>query len=127
MILVRTELRASSIHGIGCFAAERIPRGTPVWRFQAGFDQTYPPDYPASLSAAAREQFLTYAFVSHHDGCWVYCADHARHFNHSAQPNVGNEPRAGEREGVDVALRDIAAGEELTYDYGVFAEPPPKF
>ena len=41
MMLIRTVVRPSSIHGMGLFALERIPKGTEIWRFEPGFDRTF--------------------------------------------------------------------------------------
>ena len=38
MLLVRTYLDRSAIHGIGLFAAERIPKGTVLWRLEPSID-----------------------------------------------------------------------------------------
>ena len=38
MLLVRTYLDRSALHGIGVFAAELISATTVVWRFTPGFD-----------------------------------------------------------------------------------------
>lgn len=42
MILIPARVAASRIHGLGLFAVEPIPRGTPVWRFVPGFDPLFP-------------------------------------------------------------------------------------
>ena len=46
----------------------------------------------------------------------ILCFDDARFVNHSDAPNVATD-YAQDPYGLDVALRDIAAGEELTMDY----------
>ena len=47
------------------------------------------------------------------DGAICLCADNARHINHSDNPNV----HVGDENAFDYALRDIAAGEEITENY----------
>jgi len=42
MLLVRTRLNPSKIHGLGCFAAERISRGTVVWTLDESIDMQMP-------------------------------------------------------------------------------------
>jgi hypothetical protein len=37
VLLVKTRIGASPIHGFGLFTDELIPSGTPVWRFTPGF------------------------------------------------------------------------------------------
>jgi len=124
MLLVATRLAPSPVHGIGLFADAFIAKGTLVWRFSSGFDLELPLDFPASLAASARQQFLKYSYVSPVTGRYILCSDDARFFNHSDDPNVISTPVAGEQEGVDIAARDINAGEELLYDYRVFGGPP---
>jgi hypothetical protein len=107
-----TELRSSGEEiGLGVFATRAIPRGTVVWaldeldqRFDAGRVKRLGPRYARLLDRygycnAAGERVL----------CW----DLARWVNHSCTANVlscGWE--------FDIAIRDIADGEEITNDYG---------
>jgi hypothetical protein len=52
-----------------------------------------------------------------------WCRDTAALFNHSAaDPNFAPSGPCGDPSTVWRALRDIPAGEELRFDYGVFAE-----
>jgi hypothetical protein len=124
MLYVKTKLKESSIHGIGCFADKDIAKGTLIWKFTKGYDQEFPLDYPEKLYLSSREQFLKYAYVSRTTGNYILCTDDARFFNHSENYNVVNISSVGEQEGIDKALRDIKAGEELTYDYNVFSPSP---
>lgn len=121
MIYVKTKLKESLIHGIGCFADEDIPRGTLIWKFTKGFDQEFGLDFPEKLCKTTREQFLKYAYISKTTGNYILCTDDTRFFNHSKNNNVINISDDNEQEGIDIAATDIQAGEELTYDYNVFA------
>ncbi|MGP0091789.1 MAG: SET domain-containing protein [Xanthobacteraceae bacterium] len=120
MLLVATRLTPSPVHGIGIFADTFIAKGTPVWKFLRGFDLELPLDFPLSLSEPARRQFLKYTYISPATGNYILCTDDARFFNHSDDPNVISTSVEGEQEGMDIAARDINAGEELLYDYRVF-------
>lgn len=42
MLLIKTKLRPSNIHGLGLFADENICSGQEVWRFQDGLDMILP-------------------------------------------------------------------------------------
>jgi SET domain-containing protein len=119
MLLVRVTVAPSSIHGLGVFAAESVPRGTAVWRFTPGFDLECPAETLEGLSLLQRERLLHYGYLERRSGLFVLCCDDARFLNHSAAPNLVNEPD-GTRHGVDRAARDIAVGEELTVDYHSF-------
>ena len=61
MLLIRTYLDHSSIHGLGVFADEFIRKGTKVWRFVDGFDRVYSPRDFAKLPKAARDSSSTTA------------------------------------------------------------------
>ncbi len=113
MLLVRTRAQGSPIEGVGLFAAEPIARGTVVWRFEPGLDLVVPEDRVAALPESARAFFGRYAFpCPFFPGGLLLGFDNTRFVNHSAEPNLDN---AGPE---TIALRDIAAGEELTTDYG---------
>ena len=121
MIFVKTKLKESLIHGIGCFADEDISKGTLIWKFTKGYDQEFVLDFAHTLSESSKEQFLKYAYISKATGNYILCTDDTRFFNHSKNNNIINISDMNEQEGVDIAARDIQAGEELTYDYNVFS------
>ncbi len=118
MLLVNTYLDLSGIHGIGLFAAERIPKGTVVWRLSPVIDVQLTAEQIARLDPASRDQIEKYTYLDHVLGTYVLCGDDARFFNHSHAPNCLDFP--DERGGTTVAARDIAKGEELTSDYASF-------
>ncbi len=41
MLVVKTFLKFSPIHGLGCFAGEDLKKGQLVWRFDPGIDLTF--------------------------------------------------------------------------------------
>jgi hypothetical protein len=101
---------------MGLFATEPIPKGASVWRFQAGFDHDFSPKQFAALPPLAREHTRWFCFVSRKNGHVILSGDHARFINHSPTPNTG-APADGAPPVTTIALRDIAAGEEITCDY----------
>lgn len=121
MVHPHTELRFSGPEiGWGVFATRPIPRGTITWALDP-LDQHFTDEQVAALPAHAQKQLATYSYVDAR-GRHVLCWDHARFFNHSCAANclsVGYE--------FELAIRDIAAGEELTDDYGTLnpSEPFP--
>jgi SET domain-containing protein len=118
MLLVKTYLDRSLIHGIGLFAGERIPKGTVIWRRSPLIDLLLAPEQLESLHPAARDQIEKYTYLDHRLHKLVLCGDDARFFNHSDAPNCHDYP--DEDGGTTVAARDIEPGEELTSDYASF-------
>jgi len=113
MLLVRTYLAPSRIHGIGLFAGQRIPAGTVLWRFATLLDTRIPVGAIEGLPPLAREALARYGYRV---GDAVFlCGDDARFMNHAPSPNCDDARDAFET----VAARDIAEGEELTCDYRV--------
>lgn len=119
MLLIRTRVAPSPIHGLGLFAAEAIPRGTPVWRFQGGFDHAFTRAEFAELPAPAREHLRWFSYFDAAQDALIKSGDLCCFMNHADTPNTGAGPEAGEPV-ITVALRDIVAGEELTCDYHAF-------
>lgn len=119
MILVRTRVAPSTIHGLGLFAVEIIPRGTAIWRFELAFDREFSPEQFAALPSQAQAHLRWFAYVDASTGNRVLSGDHCCFMNHSASPNTG-APSGASPPITTVALRDIAAGEELTCDYHAF-------
>lgn len=112
MIHVDTELRFVSPEiGYGVFATRVIPRGTITW-VRDRLDQTLTAEAIERLPPVYHDIVLKYSFVDAR-GRFVLCWDHARYMNHSCDPTCLS---AGYD--FEIAIRDIAAGEELTDDYG---------
>lgn len=121
MLRIRTEIRPSPIHGIGLFAAEGVERGREVWRFTPGFDLELDLAALDGLPDHQRERLLHYGYVDRLLGRFVLCCDDARFINHSREPNIASD-RSRDPRGVDVAVREIRHGEEITIDYESFEE-----
>lgn len=119
MLLVKTRLGMSDIHGIGLFAAEFIREGTVVWRSHPAVDIRLAEEQILGLPEPCREQIQKYSYREKHSGLYVLCGDDARFFNHSAEPNC-IDVFGGEGEDLTVAARDVEQGEELTCDYALF-------
>lgn len=112
MLLVKTYLDKSKIHGIGVFAGEFIGKGTKMWRFVEGYDRAYSPKEFARLPKAARNFLSHYAYRV--DGEILFTVDNDRHINHSDDPNTYLKG------GYAIARRNIRKGEEITNDYREF-------
>ncbi len=112
MIHPDTELRhVNGDIGLGVFATRRLPRGTIVWVLDQ-LDQRLPPERVRQLSPPYGALLERYGYLNAAGEC-VLCWDLARWINHSCEANVLSSGWE-----FDVAIRDIAAGEELTNEYG---------
>jgi hypothetical protein len=112
MLLVRTYLDKSSIHGIGVFAGELIRKDTKIWRFVIGFDRYYSRKQFVKLPKPAKE------YIRLHGYQWgkeiLLSMDHDSYMNHSDNPNTYFH------NGYVIARRNIRKGVEITNDYRAF-------
>lgn len=112
MLLVKTYLDRSPIHGIGVFAAAPIRKGTKIWRFVIGFDRYYSRKKFARLPKAARD------FIKAHGYQWgneiLLSMDYDTFMNHSENPNTYFH------NGYVIARVNIRKGAEITNDYRAF-------
>jgi uncharacterized protein len=115
MLLIRTFIRASPIHGNGVFAAEEIACGTVVWRYEPNFDRVITDEELVDMPDAFCDYINMYAYRSSDiGGRLLLPCDHAKFLNHSADPNTIELPLKS------IASRLIQAGEEMTCDYSKF-------
>ncbi|MCH8614884.1 SET domain-containing protein [Sphingomonas sp. SM33] len=114
MLMVRTELRASDIHGIGVFLVEPVRAGQLIWRFDSRIDRVFSDDELEDMPELLQSFLRTYSTLHADLRLWVLCGDNGRHFNHSDEPNTRS---LGIAFGDDVAAYDLPAGTELTSDY----------
>lgn len=114
MLLVRTTIGPSQIHGIGLFAAEPIVEGQRVWEFNSAIDRVVGHDELEALPQVAQEFVLRHAFLDEDRLGMILCGDHAIYFNHAENPNTVALEHG------NVATRNIAVGEEITENYRVF-------
>lgn len=123
----RIVARRSPIHGNGVFAAVDIPAGTRVCEYRgklithAQADKRYPgnSDSGHTFLFTLNERYVLDANENGNIARWI---------NHSCAPNCQSflkEDAGGDRRRDRVlieAVRDIKAGEELSYDYGITLE-----
>lgn len=62
MLLVKTKIGHSKIHGIGLFANEFILKDTPIWKFVPGFDLEFSEEEVSVLPTPARAFLLHYGY-----------------------------------------------------------------
>jgi len=113
------ELRlVSAAIGYGVFAAEPIPAGTIVY-VQDAMELTYPLDDPMLEHPVYGPIIDKYSFIDA-EGARVISWDIAKYVNHRCGPNTMSTGY-----GFEIAVGDIAAGEEMTDEYGMFNLPRP--
>ncbi|WP_419788312.1 SET domain-containing protein [Pseudodesulfovibrio sp.] len=113
MIHPNTVVRSVSPEiGLGVFATEPIPCGTIVV-VRDGYDICLSQEEYCCLSDSVRASMETYMY---HDRCGnlVLSWDHARYMNHNCHSNTMMTAY-----NLEIAVRDIAAGEEMTTEYGL--------
>ena len=119
MLLIPARVGASSIHGLGVFAAQDLSKGTPVWKFLPGFDREFSPAEFEAFPALIQQHLRWFAYVNPETQGHVLSGDHCCFMNHSDAPNTG-APMTPFVPVTTLALRDIASGEELTCNYHSF-------
>jgi SET domain-containing protein len=115
MLLIRTRVAPSPIHGVGVYACETVQPGTTVWRFDPGFDRVIDESELTNAPAAFRKYVDMYAYASSDlGGRLLLPCDHAKFLNHSDTPNT--EALSF----VSIARCLIEIDDEVTCDYGKF-------
>lgn len=104
-------IRSSAIHAAGCYTMRPIRRGDRVCEY----------DGPRFAKKVADERYagrsLTYLFSFGEEGTVIDGFGTAMFLNHCCEPNCETEEQGGRI--YIMAIRDIAAGEELTYEYNL--------
>ena len=112
MIHPHTELSfISNEIGYGVVATEFIPKGTITWVLDK-LDREFSPVEISQMDGPYQEILSKYCYRNNH-GNFVLCWDNGRYVNHSF-----NSSCLATAYNLELAIRDIQAGEELTDDYG---------
>lgn len=112
MIHPHTELRFISAEiGNGVFAKARIPAGTITWT-RCAFDYVFEPEDMVNMPQAYQDVLSTFGYITA-EGKYILCWDFGRNMNHSCAPTC-----LGIGADVEVAVRDIEVGEQVTCEYG---------
>jgi uncharacterized protein len=119
------KVRRSRIHGLGVIASKDIPSGTRIIEYQGERitkAESERRDEARAARAARGGDGCVYIFEinKRHDLDGSMAWNTARLINHSCEPNCESEKVRGHI--WITARRDIAKGEELTFDYGFDVE-----
>ena len=113
-LVIETEwvvFKKSAIHGLGGFARCLIPSGTPLLEYLGEKI-----DKAESARRCEHDNVFIFALNDQQDIDGNVPGNPARFLNHSCSPNA--EARFADDRIWLVALRDIRAGEEITFNYG---------
>ncbi len=129
MLLVKTNVKASAISGMGLFADDAIQEGETVWQYTSQtcslitndqlnvFLQSY-----HKTEEKIIQYYLIYGYYSAQVHGLILCLDNGRFVNHSEQPNLTYPLHISKDHAwkYSVAKREIQKGEELTEDYRTY-------
>jgi hypothetical protein len=114
MIHPKTELKfINETVGYGVFATESIPEGTIVYVKDSLELVVSPTDYLLH-NAEMQEVIEKYSYIDE-QGNRIISWDFAKYVNHCCNCNTISTGY-----GFEIAIRDIAAGEQITDEYGIF-------
>jgi len=114
------EIRQSPVHGFGGFALRWIPAGTRIVEYVG--DRLTEAEVNARYGDGEPEDGRTFLFHVGNDD-YIDASHHgndSRFINHSCDPNCESDVVDGHV--YIAAIRDIAPGEELNYDYSLEVE-----
>lgn len=114
MLLVKTKLAPSLVHGIGLFADQDIKKGDLIWEFDHISVEVFSPeefcDLCDEIPLIGIQELTNYSYIK--DSQIYYVCDNARFINHGLEPNI-----AFINHRYEAATRDIKKGEELIENY----------
>ncbi len=114
MIHPDTEVRFISENiGHGVFATAPLPKGTILYVVDSLEIEVTPKQFN-KLNAKLRKVVDTYSYINER-GLRIVSWDNAKYVNHRCECNSMSTGY-----GFEIAIKDIAAGEEITDEYGLF-------
>jgi hypothetical protein len=100
------------VRGFGIVAKAPIPKGTLIYVLDK-LDIVIRPGDPLNNDPLYEEVLTTYAYTEP-NGNRILCWDHGKYMNHCCQPNTLSTGF-----GFEIAIKDIAIGEEVTDHYAL--------
>lgn len=124
---VYTRIKPSKIHGVGVFAIRAIPKGASIFPDDDAPIVWMKRSKIKRLRGEIRRLYEDFCIIKDNGESYGCPAN----FSLMTTAWFLNEPKAGEQPSIGCrkdytfyALRDIAAGEELTVNYSTFSEKP---
>ena len=118
MLHIKYRLAPSSIHGIGVFTDQHIPKDFCIVEASPLLDINLRTEEFMLLSETEQSEIRHHGHYDKVLNVWHVDFDMTRFANHSTQPNLAQ--RYSEKGYYIISLRDIAHGEELTINYQDF-------
>jgi len=115
MLLVKTYIDKSPIHGMGCFADQFIPKDTMIW-YMSDLDLMITKERFKKLPETAQDYLRKHGDWDKELQSITMSFDNDKYTNHSFTPNIRYDSQK------TFAARDIEKGEELTINYYEFDE-----
>ena len=115
MITVKTDVKPSSIGGLGLFSSLFIPKGTLIWKNFTDSELIISPEQFCGFSDYMKTVFRFHGYLDKKTNEWKLPLDNSRFFNHSDNPNTFQDEH-----GNSIALFDINTNEEITVNYADF-------
>lgn len=115
MIHFKYKLKTSGLHGIGLFTDQKITKGELVYSASPLLDLNITQKQFDSLSMPEKNEIMWWGFFDEPSQMWHVDFDVSKFINHSYSANVTQDDNHDEA--YLVAVRDIAADEEITQNY----------
>jgi SET domain-containing protein len=122
MLLIKSTVKTSQIHGLGLFADQDISKGTVIWKFSPKLDLEINPADFDRLDQREKNYINFYGFRSKKTDNYHLSFDNVKFINHAKEGNITVDKTIDDVEYPLVASRDIKAGEEILQDYFEFDE-----
>jgi uncharacterized protein len=111
VLLIDHYVAKSTIHGLGAFSAEFVPKGQKVWEFHPAINRIVPAEALEGLPGYVLSLIESRAEYLKEQDAFLTSLDGDQFTNHS------NDPNTCKLEDGWFASRDIHPGDELTCDY----------
>jgi SET domain-containing protein len=105
-------IRSSSIHAAGCYTTRAIKKGVRICEYDG------PRLSKEEADERYQDRYITYLFSCGEKGEVIDGFGTAMFINHCCEPNCETIDEEGRI--FVLAVRDIEAGEELTYEYNLY-------
>jgi len=126
MLLIKTKIGLSKIHGIGLFVDQFVPKGKIIWKFEPGLDLAITKKQLNYLPKLAQKFIKHYGYLSSETNRYILSFDNDRFTNHFKNANTCMG-KIINSERIAIAARNIKKGEEIIDNYDEYEPGKHKF